>query len=126
MTTELPEVWSLTHPTEPLALKLTAKLGLAQVGRMMGSPPVPLLDKLDYAHPSYKKDAAEAAAEIRRLLADLAVLETALSVVSKGFDNFVDACIDKTGASKAPERSAMMKARAMLPPSCKHACAKKA
>ena len=113
---------------------LTAELGLAPeqwtrqapVGRLVGSPPVPLLDKLDYAHPSYKKDVSEAAAEIRRLLEEVAVLETALYVVSKGFDNFVDACIDKAGASKAPERSAMMKARAMLPPSCKHACSKKA
>ena len=50
----------------------------APVDRVVGSPPVPLLDKLDYAHPSYKKDVAEAAAEIRRLLVKVAALEAAL------------------------------------------------
>ena len=50
----------------------------APVDRVVGSPPVPLLDKLDYAHESYRKDAAEAATEIRRLLAEVTALEAAL------------------------------------------------
>jgi hypothetical protein len=69
-----------------------------------------------------------AASEMARLLdltarqdADVLVLEAAAAVVSRALNDFVGACMDPEGKPWAPTRGALMKARAMLPPTCKHA-----
>ena len=49
---------------------------------------------------------------------DAMVLEAAVQVVSKALNDLVSACMDEEGKPKAPDRKALMKARAMLPPRC--------
>lgn len=55
---------------------------------------------------------------------DQNVLEAAVKVLSQALNDLVDACLGEDGKSKAPERGVLMKARAMLPPACKHALKK--
>lgn len=55
---------------------------------------------------------------------DIQVLEAAIKVLSQALNDLVDACIGEDGKPKSPERGALMKARAMLPPACKHAMKK--
>ena len=58
------------------------------------------------------------------LSADTKVLEAAVVVVSRALDDLVGACLDGSGNPQAPDRSALMKARSMLPPRCVHALKK--
>ena len=52
---------------------------------------------------------------------DVMVLEAAVAVVSRALDDLVGACLGDDGKPKAPDRADLMRARAMLPPACKHA-----
>ncbi len=52
---------------------------------------------------------------------DVKVLEAAIAVMSHALDDLVEACLDANGKPKAPDRAALMRARSMLPPSCKFA-----
>ena len=56
---------------------------------------------------------------------DILILSKAVLVLSRALDNFVGECIDESGQAKAPDRAALVKVRAMLPPACKHALTKK-
>lgn len=69
---------------------------------------------------------AAVAAERERCAADAQVLKAAVAVMSKALDDLVGACLEADGKPKAPDRGALMRARAMLPPACKHALSKKA
>ena len=76
-------------------------------------------------------DEGHAAIEIKRLTdlnarksIDVQVLELAVAVVSRALDDFVGACTDADGKPRAPDRNAVMRARAMLPPACRHALKK--
>jgi len=55
---------------------------------------------------------------------DVKVLEVAAAVMSRALDELVGACIGDDGKPKAPDRGALMRARSMLPPACKHALKK--
>ena len=72
-------------------------------------------------NPNYQRDADSKFDQ----QADMMMLEESLRFLSHALDNFVGACIDESGQAKAPDRAALMKARAMLPPACKHALTKK-
>jgi hypothetical protein len=54
---------------------------------------------------------------------EVAVLKAALLVVSNALDALVDECL-ADGEPKPPSKRELMKARAMLPPHCKHALTK--
>jgi len=55
---------------------------------------------------------------------DVKVLEAAVAVMSRALNELVGACLGNDGKTKAPDRGAMMRARSMLPPVCKHALRK--
>lgn len=55
---------------------------------------------------------------------DTMVLEESIRVLSRALDALVGQCMDESGKPKAPERSDLMRARAMLPPWCQHALSK--
>lgn len=64
----------------------------------------------------------EAAVDLgNKVSADIQILELALFVVSRALDDLVDECTGSDGKPKAPKQDALMRARAMLPPRCKHA-----
>lgn len=46
------------------------------------------------------------------------LLEHALAVMTRAFDDFIGACMDEAGNPKAPDRRELMKARGYLPPKC--------
>ncbi len=56
--------------------------------------------------------------------ADVKILEAAVAVVSRALDELVGACLDADGKPRAPDRSAVMRARSMLQPACLHALKK--
>lgn len=61
-------------------------------------------------------------AEIARLRGiDVKVLEVAVAVVARALDELVGACMGDDSKPRAPDRGSLMRARAMLPPVCKHA-----
>jgi hypothetical protein len=49
----------------------------------------------------------------------------ALRKLSEAFDRFVGACLDESGNPRMPSQQDIAKARAYLPPYCKHAYTKK-
>ena len=51
---------------------------------------------------------------------------TIIQVMTKALDELASACIDETGAPKAPDKKALMKARAMLPAWCANSLTKPA
>ena len=51
---------------------------------------------------------------------------TIIQVMTKALDELASACTDKTGAAKAPDKKALMKARAMLPAWCANSLTKPA
>lgn len=55
---------------------------------------------------------------------DVKVLVAAVAVMSRALDELVGACLGDDGKPKAPDRGALMRARSMLPPACKHALQK--
>lgn len=55
---------------------------------------------------------------------DVAVLEAAVAVLSRALDDLAGACVDDAGKPKAPDRGALMRAKSMLPPACKHSLQK--
>jgi hypothetical protein len=57
---------------------------------------------------------------------DVRVLEVAVEVMARALDDLVGACMDDAGKPRAPDRAALMRARSMLPPACRHALPKKA
>lgn len=67
-----------------------------------------------------RADIAEAEND-RRRGNDVRVLETAVAVVSRALDALVGACLDADGRPCAPDRGAVMRAKSILPPVCKHA-----
>ena len=73
-------------------------------------------------NPNYQRDADS---KFDQQPEDTLILSKAVLVLSHALDNFVGACIDESGQAKAPDRTALMKARPMLPPACKHALTKK-
>ena len=56
---------------------------------------------------------------------DVKVLEAAVTVLTRALDELVGACLGDDGKPKAPDRGALMRARAMLPPAYKHTLQKK-
>ena len=56
---------------------------------------------------------------------DVKVLEAAVAVLSRGLDALVGSCLDSEGKPKAPDRGALMRASALLPPYCTHALKKR-
>ena len=67
--------------------------------------------------------------EVGVLIWNKAPIETvdllAIKKLSEAFDAFVDACLDENGKPKAPDRKAILKAKACLPPYCKHSFKRK-
>lgn len=59
-------------------------------------------------------------------MTDLIILESSLRIMSEAFDRFIGSCMDQSGEPKTPDRVALMKARAYLPPYCRNAYAPKA
>ncbi len=57
----------------------------------------------------------------RELQNEVEMLEQALRSVSTHFDEFIAACVDGTGKTKAPSTKDLMRARGVLPPYCKMA-----
>jgi hypothetical protein len=57
-------------------------------------------------------------------VADIQVLQAALVVTDRALDEFIGSCMDENEKPKAPDMRALMKARAMLPPSRKHSLKK--
>lgn len=55
----------------------------------------------------------------------LDIEKRALRALSLAFDNFIDACLNDDGKAQAPTNVDIAKARAYLPPYCKHAYSKK-
>ena len=58
--------------------------------------------------------------------ADAQVQRAAVRVMTKALDELTSACTDETGAAKAPDKKALMKARAMLPSWCANSLTKPA
>jgi hypothetical protein len=58
---------------------------------------------------------------IKMAQADADVLEAAVTVLTEGLNALVSACLDTAGRPKAPDRGALMRARALLPPKFPHA-----
>ena len=56
--------------------------------------------------------------------ADAQVQRTAVRVMTKALDELTSACTDEAGAPKAPDKKALMKARAMLPAWCENSMTK--
>lgn len=56
---------------------------------------------------------------------DTDILEIALRKLSQGFDSFIGECVGEDGNVRAPCKQEIMKARALLPPYCKHAFKRK-
>ena len=55
---------------------------------------------------------------------DVKVLDADVAVVSRALDDLVGACTNADGKPCTPDRGAVMRARSMLPPACKHALKK--
>lgn len=55
---------------------------------------------------------------------DTQILEAAIREISLSFDRFIGECADSEGKQKAPDRGAVMRAKASLPPYCKNALSK--
>ena len=51
---------------------------------------------------------------------------TIIQVMTKAMDELASACRDETGAPKAPDKKALMKARSMLPAWCANSLTKPA
>ena len=49
---------------------------------------------------------------------------TIIQVMTKAFDELTSACTDEAGAPRAPDKKALMKARAMLPAWCENSLTK--
>lgn len=67
-----------------------------------------------------RADARKREQDRRQTLCDVKVLEVAVAVMNRALDELVDACLGDDGKPKAPDRGALMRARAMLQPACKH------
>lgn len=52
---------------------------------------------------------------------EVQILEGAVSVMSGALDALIDACVAADGSLRTPDRSAIMRARSMLPPAFKNA-----
>jgi hypothetical protein len=53
------------------------------------------------------------------------LLELALKTLSTRFDEFIGSCLDAGGKVVTPAKKDLMRARACLPPGCKHALGNK-
>lgn len=56
---------------------------------------------------------------------EVRLLEMALKAVSARFDEFIGNCLDANGNIVAPAKKDLMRARACLPPGCKHSLGSK-
>lgn len=52
---------------------------------------------------------------------DTKVLEATIRVLSRALDDLIGECMDDKGKPCAPDRAALMRARALLPGYCRHA-----
>lgn len=111
-------VSGLTQTLEVLSANFDEFIGacLDQNGKVR-APDQQALDKARAGLPVPKVDSSSNEAFL---------LSLALRAVTENFADLLDACVADNGSPRAPVMKDVMRARACLPPSCKHAFTPKA